>query len=72
MSASPFPSPFSLPFPSKQPPLFKSIVLQNVNTARGADFEANVNTLRKKYGPNYEPHFALTKEILDKCVQHKS
>jgi chromosome partitioning protein len=56
----------------KQPPLFQGVIWQNVNTARGADFESYLNTLRKKYGPNYEPHLALTKEIIDKCVQHKS
>jgi hypothetical protein len=52
--------------------LFRSVVWQNVNTARGADAEANVNTFRKKYGPNYEPHLALAKEILEKCNQPKS
>ena len=56
----------------KQPPLFTSIVMQNVNTARGADSEANLNTFRKKYGPNYEPHHSLAKEILEKCTLPKS
>jgi chromosome partitioning protein len=56
----------------KQPPLFESIVMQNVNTARGADSEANLNTFRKKYGPNYEPHQNLAKEILEKCNPRKS
>lgn len=51
----------------KQPPLFKSVVMQNVNTARGADTEANLQTFRKKYGPNYEPHQAIAKEIVERC-----
>jgi len=55
-----------------QPPLFTSIVMQNVNTARGADSEANLNTFRKKYGPNYEPLQSLAKEILDRCSPPKS
>jgi chromosome partitioning protein len=56
----------------KQPQLFESIVMQNVNTARGADSEANLRTFRQKYGPNYEPHQSLTKEILEKCNPPKS
>jgi chromosome partitioning protein len=56
----------------KQPPLFKGIVMQNVNTARGADSEANLNTFRKKYGPNYEPLQNIAKEVLEKCNPPKS
>jgi len=52
--------------------LFTSIVMQNVNTARGADSEANLSTFRKKYGPNYEPHQTLVKEILEKCNPPRS
>ena len=55
-----------------QPPLFSSIIMQNVNTARGADSDANLSTFRKKYGPTYEPHQALTKEILEKCNPPRS
>jgi len=55
-----------------QPPLFDSVIMQNVNTARGADPEAGLNTFRKKYGPNYEPHLALTKEILERCNPRKN
>jgi chromosome partitioning protein len=51
----------------KQPPLFKSRIPQNVNTARGADPDANLRTFRQKYGPNYEPHSQLTREILERC-----
>ncbi len=56
----------------KQPPLFQSVIAQNANTARGADADAGLNTFRKKYGPNYEPHLALTKEILERCNPPKS
>jgi len=56
----------------KQPPLFNSVIMQNVNTARGADPAVKLNTFRQKYGPNYEPHLALTKEILERCNPPKS
>jgi hypothetical protein len=56
----------------KKPPLFKSVVMQNVDTARGADAEANLNTFRKKYGPNYEAHQSLAREILERCSLPKS
>jgi chromosome partitioning protein len=56
----------------KQPPLLTNVVMQNVHTARGADSEANLNTFRKKYGPNYEPHVGIAKEILEKCSRRKS
>jgi hypothetical protein len=55
----------------KQPPLFNSTIAQNANTARGADAEAGLNTFRKKYGPTYEPHLALTKEIIERCNPSK-
>ena len=51
----------------KQPPLFKSVIAQNVDTARGADSEAKLNTFRKKYGSNYDSLLSLTKEITEKC-----
>jgi len=56
----------------KQPPLFAACIAQNANTARGADAEAGLNTFRKKYGPNYEPHLALTKEIIERCNPAKN
>jgi len=56
----------------KQPQLFNSVIAQNANTARGADADAGLNTFRKKYGPNYEPHQNLTKEILERCNMHKN
>lgn len=55
-----------------QPPLFTASIAQNANTARGADADAGLNTFRKKYGPNYEPHLALTKEIIDRCNPAKN
>jgi chromosome partitioning protein len=56
----------------EQPPLFEAAIAQNANTARGADAEAGLNTFRKKYGPNYEPHYALTKEIIERCNPAKN
>jgi chromosome partitioning protein len=56
----------------KQPPLFQNNIPQTVDTSRGADFEANVNTFHKKYGSACEPQISLTKEILVKCGQLKS
>jgi chromosome partitioning protein len=50
-----------------QPPLFGALIKQNAHTTRGADADAGLNTFRKKYGPNYEPHVNLTKEIMKRC-----
>jgi len=56
----------------EQPMLFGATIAQNANTARGADAEAGLNTFRKKYGPNYEPHSELTKEIIKRCNPAKN
>lgn len=56
----------------KQPPLFTASIAQNANTARGADADAGLNTFRKKYGPTYEPHAALTEEIIKRCNPAKN
>ena len=56
----------------KQPPLFQHYIKQNVDTARGADSDSNLNTFRQKYGPNYDDFYGLTKEILEKCNPPKS
>jgi chromosome partitioning protein len=56
----------------EQPPLFTNIIKQNANTARGADADARLNTLTKKYGPNYQPHHELTKELIERCEPQKS
>lgn len=55
-----------------QPPLFESIIKQNANTARGADADAGLNTFKKKYGPTYEPHSLLTREIIKRCNPNQS
>ncbi|HNQ90198.1 MAG TPA: ParA family protein [Verrucomicrobiota bacterium] len=51
----------------KQPPLFKSFIKQNVDTARGADAEANLRTFKAKYGPNCDAFRGLTQEIMERC-----
>ncbi len=51
----------------KQPSLFKNYIKQNVDTARGADAEANLRTFKHKYGPTYESFRGLTQEILERC-----
>lgn len=51
----------------KQPPLFRSFIKQNVDTARGADAEANLRTLNAKYGRNCDAFRELTKEIIERC-----
>jgi len=56
----------------KQPPLFQHYIKQGVDTARGADSEANLRTFRHKYGQNHEELFGLTKEILEKCNSPKN
>ena len=57
----------------KQPPLFQHHIMQSVDTGRGADSDANLNTFRKKYGTNnYESVLGLTKEIFEKCNPPKS
>lgn len=56
----------------KQPPLFEHHIMQNAHTARGADSDTNLNTFRKKYGPNYEDFLGLTREIIQKCNLPKS
>jgi chromosome partitioning protein len=56
----------------KQPPLFSAVIKQATATARGADFEANVQTFKHKYGPNEQPLKNLATEILEKCDQPKT
>ncbi len=50
-----------------QPPLFQTTLQEATATSRGADFEANVGSLKDKYGPNAEKVRALTSEIIDRC-----
>jgi chromosome partitioning protein len=56
----------------KQPPLFVNHIKEATATARGSDFEANVNTFKHKYGPNEQALKDLTKEIFEKCNPPKS
>ncbi len=57
----------------KQPPLFMNYVKEATDMARGADFTANIVTLKHKYGAtNTDPLIGLTKEILEKCHQPRS
>jgi len=56
----------------EQPPLFESIIKQNVDTARGVNVDADIRTFRGKYKINYEKFQKLTKEIMDRCSTVKS
>jgi chromosome partitioning protein len=56
----------------KQPPFFEHFIAQNTNTARGADFESGLNTLKKKYGPTYDSQYLVTNEIIQRCNPPKS
>ena len=51
----------------KQPVLFKNYIKQNVDTARGADADANLRTFKNKYGPNHDAFRGLTQEIAFKA-----
>jgi len=51
----------------QQPPLFKNVIKQNVDTARGADAEANLRTFNYKYKTNTDAFRGLTREILERC-----
>ncbi len=55
----------------EQPPLFQNIIKQNVNTARGADSEANLRTFNYKYKTNTDAFRGLTREIIDRCNMRK-
>ena len=50
-----------------QPPLFESTIPQTVAVARGADVEADLKTLKGKYGDAYLPLRQLTQEIKSAC-----
>ena len=56
----------------RQPPLFKNIIPQTVVVARGADTDANIGTLRIKYGAAYGPLLGFTKEIKALCEMKKN
>lgn len=57
---------------TRQPPLFENVIHEATATARGSDFEANINTFQHKYGRNEQPLKGLTKEILEKCNSLKN
>jgi chromosome partitioning protein len=50
-----------------QPPLFASEIPQTVDVARSADEQADIRTLKGKYGVAYEPLHGLTQEIKHIC-----
>lgn len=50
-----------------QPPLFTNQVSQAVAIARGADVEADIRTMKGKYGRTYDELRGLTLEIMQKC-----
>ncbi len=52
-----------------QPPLFDNQIPQTVDVARGADFEADIRTLKGKYGSAYGAFSGLTQEIMQKCAK---
>ena len=55
----------------KQPTLFSSQVRQTVAVARGADVEADIRTLKGKYGEAYPDLQNLTKEIKSLCEKKR-
>lgn len=54
-----------------QPPLFSNEIPQTVDVARGADVDADIRTLRGKYGRAYDKLRGLTQEIKQLCEKKK-
>lgn len=54
-----------------QPPLFSNAIPQTVAVARGADVEADIRTLKGKYGAAYDSLCGLTKEIKLACEEKR-
>jgi chromosome partitioning protein len=50
-----------------QPPLFDNQIPQTVDVARGADVNADIRTLKGKYGGAYQALRGLTQEVIAKC-----
>jgi len=50
-----------------QPPLFKNYIPQAVAVARSADVEADIRTLKGKYGTAYDSFRGLTEEVIAAC-----
>jgi chromosome partitioning protein len=55
----------------RQPPLFRNKIPQAVAVARGADVDADIHTLRGKYGDAYDALHGLTQEIKQLCEMKK-
>jgi chromosome partitioning protein len=54
-----------------QPPLFNNTIPQTVAVARGADVDADIRTLKGKYGDAYSALHGLTQEIKLLCEKKK-
>lgn len=55
----------------QQPPLFRNRIPQRVEVARGADIDADIRTLKGKYGDAYDALHGLTQEIKQLCEMKK-
>jgi chromosome partitioning protein len=54
-----------------QPPLFENMIPQTVTVSRGVDVDANINTLKGKYGDAYPGLRGLAEEIKRLCEKKK-
>ena len=54
-----------------QPPLFDNTIPQTVAVGRGADVDADIRTLKGKYGDAYTALHGLTQEIMLLCEKKK-
>jgi chromosome partitioning protein len=54
-----------------QPPLFENTIRQTVDVSRGADVNAEIRTLKGKYGDAYTDLHGLTREIMLLCEKKK-
>lgn len=54
-----------------QPPMFNNTIPQTVAVARGADVDADIRTLKGKYGDAYSALHGLTQEIKQLCEKTK-
>lgn len=55
----------------QQPPLFRNWIKQAASVARGADIDADIHTLKGKYGDAYVGLHGLTQEIKQLCEVKK-
>jgi chromosome partitioning protein len=62
---------FGEPGGRPQPAFFQNTIPQSVSVARGADVDADIRTLRGKYGEAYGPLHGLTQEIQALCQKIK-